>query len=140
MANALRLQDQRSLSILRDRARSWEKHNSSCHDGRFSTGDSCCPIRNKYIRKWGTEYNCPCRLYYGYSNSCRCWHNCWLLPSGFYRDRCPMTDFRVALTSADYKKCHDLLDRLGRHEHGELSFPTIMAFRGEKLVAFLSTM
>ena len=50
-----------------------------------------------------------------------------------------MTTFKIAITADDYKKCHALLDLLGRAERSELSFPTIMAFRDDNLVAFVST-
>jgi hypothetical protein len=49
-----------------------------------------------------------------------------------------MTDFRIASTSKEYKECHDLLDLLGRVAGSPLSFPTICAYRGDKLVGFIA--
>jgi hypothetical protein len=49
-----------------------------------------------------------------------------------------MTEYRLASTPKEYKECHDLLDLLGRVAGAPLSIPTICAYRGDKLVGFIS--
>lgn len=48
------------------------------------------------------------------------------------------TSYRLAYSPRDYQKCHRLLVDLGQPEP-QLSWPTVMAFRGIQVVGCLST-
>lgn len=51
-----------------------------------------------------------------------------------------MTEFKLARKPADYRKCHALMKAVeSEFQHCQLSFPTIMAFRENELIGFLST-
>lgn len=49
-----------------------------------------------------------------------------------------MTSYRLAASPRDYAKAHDLVKAEGI-EQAPLSFPTIMAWKGDELTGFLST-
>jgi hypothetical protein len=49
-----------------------------------------------------------------------------------------MTDYKIAQTAYDYKRCHGLLLKVGRDQPG-ITFPTIMAEKDGELTGVLCT-
>lgn len=49
-----------------------------------------------------------------------------------------MTSYRLAASARDYAKAHDLMKAEGL-EQAQLSFPTLMSWKGNELTGFMST-